>query len=50
LHGVNANPTFLYTASEGDISQMPSVLNGTIRYSAAVFIAELAGKKLEVRK
>jgi hypothetical protein len=43
---------FLCIAAEGDISQMRSVLNGTNRYSTAVFVAELVGKSfvLGVRK
>jgi hypothetical protein len=42
----------LCIAAEGDISQLPSVLNGTNRYSTAVYVAELVGKYfvLEVRK
>jgi hypothetical protein len=41
---VYANRAILCIASEGDISQMPCVLNGTSRYSAVVLIAELEGK------
>jgi hypothetical protein len=42
----------LCIATEGDISQIHSVLNGMNRYSTAVFVAELVGKcfVLEVRK
>jgi hypothetical protein len=33
----------LFIAAEGDISQMPSVLNGTNRYSTAVFVYSSRG-------
>jgi hypothetical protein len=36
--------TVLCIAAEGDISQMPCVLNVTNRYSAAVFVAALVSE------
>jgi DNA-binding protein len=44
--------TVLCIASEGNISQMPCIVNGRNRYSTAVFVAELVRKcfVLEVRK
>ena len=49
LHAV---PHTMHVPPEGDISQMPCVLNGTNRHSTAVFVAELVRKcfVLEVRK
>jgi hypothetical protein len=48
----HAVPHTMHVPPAGNISQMPGVLNGTNRYSAAVFVCELVRKcfVLEGRK